>query len=116
MTMTTTTELDTADEVAMYLGGGLIVLAIPVLGVATTLAGAASPLYVYEGAESAGQAYSAAAVPDGAEVVSAPLVDPHLRAAMVALGLAIWATYAVYRVATPRESTASRRASAGTTD
>jgi hypothetical protein len=108
---------DTADRLAMYLGGGLIVLAIPVVGIINTLTGSMTPLYVYEGTEASGQAYSAAAVPQGAEVVSAPLVDPNVRAGMVALGLAIWGLFAVYRLVAGDGATTDRRTTtAGTAD
>jgi hypothetical protein len=108
------TELDLADRIAMYVGGGLLVLAIPVMGLATTLAGSTTPLYVYETADGSGQVLAPALAPEGAEIVSAPLVDPNLRAALVLAALAVWAAYAVYRLFTAGGEDASTRTGAAT--
>jgi multisubunit Na+/H+ antiporter MnhB subunit len=94
------TDLDLADRIAMYVGGGLLLLAIPVAGLVTTLAGSTTPLYVYETADGSGQVLAPALAPDGAEVVSAPLVDPNLRATLVLAGLLVWGAYGAYRLAT----------------
>lgn len=42
------TEMTTADRIAMYIGGGLLLLAIPVMGLINVFAGYESPMYVYE--------------------------------------------------------------------
>lgn len=105
----TNTTFDLADEIAMYVGGGLILLAIPLMGIVNLLAGAESPLYAYEltagGETTTGTALSPALVPQGATIVHSPLFDPTVRAYLVAVGLVIFGLYFVYRlfVDSPRE-------------
>ncbi|MFB6192233.1 MAG: hypothetical protein ABEI11_02795, partial [Haloarculaceae archaeon] len=67
--------LDIADKVTMIVGGGLILLAIPVIGFLTTVAGSMSPLYKYqvtEGGETVVKYGIEASIPEGATI----LVDP----------------------------------------
>jgi multisubunit Na+/H+ antiporter MnhB subunit len=112
-----TDEIDIADRIAMYVGGGLILLAIPVMGLVNTLAGSMAPLYAYEAGEKTGLVYAPAAAPEGAEIVTSPLFDPHLRAGLVALGLLTWAGLGVYKlVAGEPGSTTTRTTTAGTAD
>ncbi|MFB6195351.1 MAG: hypothetical protein ABEI80_04205 [Haloplanus sp.] len=105
------TDLTLADRIAMYIGGGLLVLAIPVLGIINVLAGYESPMYVYRmtqgGSTTTGYAITPGTVPQGAELVHSPLIAPNLRAYLVALGLIIFGLYGVYRlfVHGPREGT-----------
>jgi hypothetical protein len=106
------TELDAADRIAMYVGGGLLLLAIPVAGLATTLAGSTTALYVYETADGSGQVLAPALAPEGAEIVSAPLVDPNLRATLALLGLLVWGVYAAYRLLTAAGGGATSRTGA----
>lgn len=104
------TDFDLADRIAMYIGGGLLLLAIPVMGILNVLAGAESPLYVYEvtqgGETTTGHALAPAMAPEGASIVQSPLFDPNLRAYLVAAGLVIFGLYYVYRlfVHAPRET------------
>ncbi|MFB6155625.1 MAG: hypothetical protein ABEJ22_06990 [Haloferacaceae archaeon] len=117
---TSETEFDLADRIAMYLGGGLLLLAIPVMGVLNILAGAESPMYAYEvtqgGETTTGHALTRALAPDGATIVHSPLFAPNLRAYIAALGLIIVGAYFVYRlfVTSPRE--AQTRQAAPTAD
>lgn len=104
-----TDELDLADRIAMYLGGGLIVLAIPVMGIVNTLAGSLAPLYAYEAGEQSGLVYAPSMAPEGAEIVTSPIFDPNVRAGLVALGLLIWAGFAVYKLVAGEPGTAARR-------
>ncbi|MFB6101126.1 MAG: hypothetical protein ABEJ73_01000 [Haloplanus sp.] len=100
--MATTTTLDLADKIAMYVGGGLVVLGVVVLGIINVLAGAESPLYAYEvtqnGEPTTGHALAPGMAPEGAEIIHSPLFDPNLRAYIIALGLIIFGLYAVYRL------------------
>ena len=95
-------DLSLADRIAMYVGGGLVVLAIPVLGFLNVLAGAESPMYVYEltqgGATTTGYAITPATVPQGAQLVHSPLFSPNLRASIAVLGFLVFGLYGVYRL------------------
>ena len=114
----TTDTLDLADKITMYVGGGLMLLAIPVMGILNLLAGAESPLYVYElttaGETTTGEALAPALAPEGAAIVHSPLFDPTLRAYIIALGLLVFGLYFVYRlfVYSPREETTQQVAPA----
>ena len=105
------TQLDLADRIAMLLGGGLLVLAIPVMGVLNVLAGAETPLYTYEatqaGETTTGQVLAPALAPEGATIVQSPLFDPTMRAYLAAAGLIVFGLYYAYRlfVHAPREPT-----------
>lgn len=96
------TNIDLADRIAMYLGGGLVMLGIVVLGIVNLVAGYESPMYAYEvtqnGQATTGHALSPALAPEGATIVHSPLVDPNLRAYIVALGLIVFGLYAAYRL------------------
>jgi len=100
-----TTQLDYADRIAMYIGGGLLVLAIPVMGVLNLLAGNESPLYTYKvtsgGATTTGHALAPDLAPKGATIVASPLFDPNLRAYIAAAGMIIFAAYFLYRLFVP---------------
>lgn len=92
--------LDLADKLAMGIGGGLIILAIPVMGFLTTITGSMSPFYQYkvmENGEAVVKQGVAASIPQGAEIVNAPLFSPSLRAWLVFLGLLVFALYGVYK-------------------
>lgn len=118
--MSTQSDLDAMDRIAMFLGGGLIVLAIPVMGLVVTLAGSKSPMYIYEmtqdGRTVSGHALSAGGVPEGATIVSSPIIDPNVRAYIVALGLLIFGVYGVYRLLAPKVQTSSADAPGTTAD
>lgn len=97
----TDNNLDLADKLAMGIGGGLIILAIPVMGFLTTITGSMSALYEYKVVENGEEVVKqgvGAAIPQGAEIVTAPLFAPNLRAGLVFLGLLVFALYGVYKV------------------
>jgi hypothetical protein len=100
--------LDIVDKLAMTVGGGLILLAIPVIGFLTTITGSMSPLYEYQVTNKAGETVVktglAKNIPDGATILTEPLVDPMTRAWIVFVGLLVLAGYAVYRVLAPKTS------------
>lgn len=104
----TTDALDLADRIAMIVGGGLIVLAIPVIGLVNTLAGSMSPLYKYQYTNEAGETVTAygleSSVPEGATVLVDPLVDPMTRAWIVFFGLLVFGVYGVYRLVGGRKT------------
>ncbi|WP_254831846.1 hypothetical protein [Haloglomus salinum] len=73
-------ELDTADKIAAYGGGGLVVLGTVVIGLLEVLAGSPHPV-------------------DGeGQIVHEALVPLEIRSYIIILGLLIWMFYAVYRV------------------
>ncbi|WP_276260357.1 hypothetical protein [Haloglomus litoreum] len=74
-------ELDTADKVAAYGGGGLVVLGTVVIGLLEVIAGSPHPV-------------------DGeGQIVHEALVPLEVRSYIILLGLLIWMLYAVYKVA-----------------
>lgn len=116
----TDTQLDVADRLAMYVGGGLIMLGIPVTGILNVLAGAESPLFTYEvtkgGETTTGQVLAPALAPEGASIIHSPLIGPNARAYLVALGLLVFGLYGVYRLADHREKGGERTERAATAD
>lgn len=74
-------DLTTADTIALYGGGGLVVLGTLVIGLLEMLGGASHPV------DAEGQIAHEAWLP------------LWLRSSIILLGLLIWAGYAVYRVA-----------------
>lgn len=77
----TTDANTTADRIAMWLGGGLILLGVVVLGLVNELATAPHVEVVEEGT-----------------VVATPVVSPDLRAYIIALGLLVWLGFAIYKL------------------
>ncbi|WP_418281746.1 hypothetical protein [Halorubrum sp. DTA98] len=84
--------MDTADGIAMALGGGLIALGIVVMGLINELAGSPHVPIEEEGA-----------------IVATPIVAPELRAYLIALGLLVWVVYAMYKLASPPPPTNTNR-------
>lgn len=72
-------ELNTIDKVAMYGGGGLIVLGVVVIGLIEIIAGSPHP------------------VSGEGQIVHEALIPILLRSYIIILGLLIWAVYAVYK-------------------
>lgn len=111
--------LDIVDKATMIVGGGLILLAIPVLGFLTTIAGSMSPLYKYQVTNEAGETVVKhgleQSIPEGATILTDPLVDPMTRAWIVFFGLAIFALYGVYRVVIDRKTAAAETSGRRTT-
>jgi hypothetical protein len=88
--------LPTADKIAMYVGGGLVVLSVVVIGLLDMLLGAGHPV------NSEGAIEHTAVVP----------ID--IRAGIILLGLVIWGLVAVYKFAAgsaPSGATAGQAAS-----
>lgn len=82
--MATNSDSETlADQIAMGLGGGLVILGVVVLGLVEVLAGAPYSPMTREGTVAAGVA-----------------VDPYWRALLVTLGMAVLMLYAIYVFAT----------------
>ena len=74
------TEFNTLDKVAMYGGGGLIVLGVVVIGLLEIIAGSPHP------------------VSGEGQIVHEALVPLAVRSYIIILGLVIWAVYAIYKV------------------
>jgi hypothetical protein len=92
------TELDTLDKIAMYGGGGLVVLGVVGIGLLEIVAGAPHPVST-EG-----------------QIVHEALVPLGLRSGIILLGLFLWMSYAAIKVATAGPgSGGSRSAPAGAT-
>ncbi|MHB9285453.1 hypothetical protein ACKVMT_00255 [Halobacteriales archaeon Cl-PHB] len=87
-------ELNTADKVAMYVGGGLVVLGVLVIGLLDMFLGAGHP------------------VTGEGQIVHEALVPMDIRAGIILLGFVIWALYAVYKVV----GTTPKTEPAGATD
>lgn len=103
-------EIDTMDRIAMYIGGGLILLALPVMGFIVVIAGSASPLYTYQAGDTTGRVLAPSLAPEGATIVTSPIFDPILRGYIVLLGLVIFALFGIYKLFTPGEETHTTRA------
>ncbi len=73
-------ELTTLDKIAMYVGGGLVVLGVPVIGLLEMALGAGHPVDA-EGA-----------------IVHEALVPINVRAGIILAGLLIWGLYAIAKV------------------
>jgi hypothetical protein len=91
------TDLTTADKIGMYVGGGLVILGVVVIGLLDMVFGAGHPV------TTEGQIEHAAVIP----------ID--IRAAIILLGLLIWGLVAVYKfVAAPGRTGASQTAAGQT--
>ena len=85
--------LDTADTVAMILGGGLLFVGIAVIGFIESLV---TP-HTLDETSTVG------------DVIVHTAISPTLRAWLIALGLAVWFLYVLYRLANSRAGVAARR-------
>jgi len=74
-------ELTTADKIALYVGGGLVVFGTVVVGMIDMLAGASHP------------------VTGEGQIVHDAVLPLEVRSYIILAGLLIWGLYAVYRVA-----------------
>ncbi len=88
-------DFTTADKIAAYVGGGLIVLGIVGIGLIEIIAGSTHPV-TREG-----------------QIVHEALIDIQIRSYIIILGLVIWGLYAVYRLVATTPATASHEASEG---
>jgi hypothetical protein len=73
-------DLTTADTIAMYVGGGLVVLGTFVIGLLEMVLGSSHP------------------VTGEGQIVHEALVPIEIRSYIILLGLLIWGLYAVYKV------------------
>jgi hypothetical protein len=80
------TELTTLDKIALYVGGGLVVLGVPVIGLLEMALGAGHPVDA-EGA-----------------IVHEALVPIDIRGGIILVGFLIWGLYAVAKVLVGRPS------------
>lgn len=86
-------ESTTADKIALYVGGGLVILGTVVIGLLDMLIGAGHP------------------VTGEGQIVHDAILPLEVRSYIILAGLLIWGLYAVYRVAAtpPRSVTGSPR-------
>jgi hypothetical protein len=89
-------ELTTADKVAMYVGGGLVVLGTVVIGLVEMVAGSPHP------------------VSGEGQIVHEALVPLEIRSYIILLGLLVWGVYAVYKVVSGGRATGAGQPSIGT--
>ena len=87
----TLNDLNPIDRIALLLSTGLMLLAIPVLGVLELLDGAP---------------YGAAPLTnDAGEVIATPLIDPNIRTGLIMLGLIVLLLWGIYKMITPVRET-----------
>lgn len=90
------------DKITMAIGGALLLIAIPIMGIINVVAGSETPLYVYEltqgGETTTGQVIATELAPEGASIIHSPPFDPNMRAILVALALTVFGLFAVYRL------------------
>jgi hypothetical protein len=93
-------ELTTADRIAMYIGGGLVVLGTVGIGLVEMIAGSPHP------------------VSGEGQIVHEALVPLEIRSYIILLGLLIWGLYAVYKVVAikPRSGATQREMRTGQTE
>lgn len=84
-------ELDTADAIAAYVGGGLVVLGVFVIGLLEMVLGSTHP------------------VTGEGQIVHEALVPLDVRSLIILLGLLIWAVYAVYTFVATTPASEPRR-------
>jgi hypothetical protein len=76
----TMSELDTADKIAAYVGGGLIVLGVVGIGLLEIVGGSPHP------------------VTSEGQIEHGALVPLEIRSYIIILGLLVWTGYVVYKV------------------
>jgi hypothetical protein len=91
-------ELTTADKIGMYVGGGLVVLGVVVIGLFDMVFGAGHPV------NSEGAIEHAAVIP----------ID--VRATIILLGLLIWGLVAIYKFLAGPDPRGPSRTAAGRTE
>ncbi|MFB6227886.1 MAG: hypothetical protein ABEH88_04780 [Halobacteriales archaeon] len=74
------TQLTTADRIALYVGGGLVLIGVAGIGTIEMIAGASHP------------------VSGEGQIQHEALVPIEIRSSIILLGLLIWGLYAVYQV------------------
>lgn len=89
-------ELTTADRIAMYVGGGLVLLGTVGIGFLEMLFGSPHP------------------VSGEGQIVHESLVPLRIRSYIILLGLLVWGVYAIYKVVAAGGTTGTSRADIGT--
>jgi len=89
-------ELTTADKIAMYGGGGLVILGTVGIGLIEMVAGSPHP------------------VTGEGQVVHEALIPLEIRSYIILAGFIIWGAYAVYKLAAGGSPTERTRSSVGT--
>ncbi|MXR22247.1 hypothetical protein [Halobacterium bonnevillei] len=84
-------ELNTADKIAAYGGGGLVVLGVFVIGLLEMFLGSTHP------------------VSGEGQIEHEALIPLEVRSGIILLGLLIWAAYAVYKVVATTPATDAGR-------
>jgi hypothetical protein len=84
-------ELNTADKIAAYVGGGLVVLGVFVIGLLEMILGSTHP------------------VTGEGQIEHEALVPLEVRSGIILLGLLIWAAYAVYKFVATTPASEPRR-------
>ncbi len=74
------TQLNTADRIALYVGGGLVLIGVAGIGIIEMIGGAPHP------------------VSGEGQIQHEALVPIEVRSSIILLGLLIWGLYAVYQV------------------
>jgi hypothetical protein len=74
------TQLNTADRIALYVGGGLVLIGVAGIGIIEMIGGAPHP------------------VSGEGQIQHEALVPIEIRSGIILLGLLIWGLYAVYQV------------------
>ena len=82
----------------MAIFGGLVVLAMPIIGLLNTVGGSMSGMFEYMAEGEAGYALAQSAIPEAAEITATPIVGPNIRATMLAIALIVFAIMVVYRM------------------
>ncbi|MFW5900494.1 MAG: hypothetical protein ACOCTH_01800 [Halodesulfurarchaeum sp.] len=86
------------ERAGMVLFAGLIVLAMPIIGLLNTVGGSMSGMVEYMEDGESGYALAQSAVPEAAEITATPIVGPNVRATMLAIALNVFALMVVYRM------------------
>jgi len=89
-------ELTTADRIAMYVGGGLVILGTVGIGLIEMVGGSPHP------------------VSGEGQIVHEALVPIEIRSYIILAGFLIWAAYAVYKLAAGGGPSETARSSIGT--
>ncbi|MFB6114155.1 MAG: hypothetical protein ABEJ58_08670 [Halodesulfurarchaeum sp.] len=86
------------DKAVMIASGALVVLGMPVAGILVTITGSMSPMVTWAKGDSTGHALSAAGIPEGAQVVSSPLILPNTRALLLVIAVLLLGLLALYKL------------------
>jgi len=96
----------TVEKLVMLVTGALVIVAMPVLGLIVTVTGSMSPMVVYSQGDSSGYALAPGAIPEGAEILTTPIIGPNARAMLLAAALVLFGLLAVYKLFQPEPGAA----------